>query len=74
MRAFFENEAGSVLAFDTKRLRHLLDQFGITLRTQVFDAMIADYLLDATRPSTSFAMLCERFDANAKTERGDAVF
>ncbi len=66
MRAFFENEAGSVLAFDTKRLRHLLDQFGITLRTQVFDAMIADYLLDATRPSTSFAMLCERFDANAK--------
>lgn len=66
MRAFFENEAGSVLAFDTKRLRHLLDQFGITLRAQVFDAMIADYLLDATRPSTSFAMLCERFDANAK--------
>lgn len=66
MRAFFENEAGSVLAFDTKRLRHLLDQFRITLRAQVFDAMIADYLLDATRPSTSFAMLCERFDANVK--------
>jgi DNA polymerase I-like protein with 3'-5' exonuclease and polymerase domains len=28
--------------------------------------MIADYLLDATRPATSFSMLCERFCANQK--------
>ena len=28
--------------------------------------MIADYLLDATRPATSFAMLCERVCPNQK--------
>ena len=65
MQPIFENAECEVLAFDTKRLRHLLDRFGITLRARVFDAMIADYLLDATRPATSFAMLCERVDANA---------
>lgn len=55
-----------VLAFDTKRLRHLLAKFNITLNARVFDAMIADYLIDATRPATSFAMLCERFDVQSK--------
>lgn len=65
MCTIFEDATYDVLAFDSKRLRHLLDRFGITLRARVFDAMIADYLLDAMRPATSFAMLCERFDANA---------
>ena len=55
-----------VLAFDTKRLRHLLDKFSISLNANVFDAMIADYLLDATRPATSFVMLCERLCPNQK--------
>ena len=66
LKPVFENPACRVLAFDTKRLRHLLVKFGIELRAGVFDAMIADYLLDATRPATTFAALCERFDANAK--------
>ncbi len=61
-----EDSECEMLAFDTKRLRHLLDKFGISLKARVFDAMIADYLLDATRPATSFAMLCERFCANQK--------
>jgi len=65
MQPIFENAECEVLAFDTKRLRHLLTRFGITLRARVFDAMIADYLLDATRPATTFAMLCERYDPNA---------
>lgn len=65
MQPIFENVDCEVLAFDTKRLRHQLDRFNILLRAHVFDAMIADYLLDATRPATSFAMLCERVDANA---------
>ncbi|MEA4939880.1 MAG: DNA polymerase I [Christensenella sp.] len=65
MQPIFENADCEVLASDTKRLRHQLDRFGISLRAHVFDAMIADYLLDATRPATSFAMLCERVDANA---------
>ena len=66
MKPIFESSTCTVLAFDTKRLRHLLEKFQISLNAHVFDAMIADYLLDATRPSTSFAMLCERFDASAK--------
>ena len=56
----FESEECEVLAFDTKRLRHLLDAFSIPLNATVFDAMIADYLLDATRPATTLTMLCER--------------
>lgn len=66
LKRVFEDEKCMVLAFDTKRLRHLLDGFGIKLKARVFDAMIADYLLDATRPAPSFAALCERFDAYAK--------
>ncbi len=59
-KQIFENPNCEVLAFDTKRLRHLLDKFSINLNAVVFDAMIADYLLYATRPATSFAMLAER--------------
>jgi len=66
LKPVFENQNATVLAFDTKRLRHLLDRFGIALNAAVFDAMIADYLLDATRPSPSFAVLCERSDPDCK--------
>ncbi|MEN6635952.1 MAG: DNA polymerase I [Clostridiaceae bacterium] len=66
LQPIFENQSCEVLAFDTKRLRHLLDQFGISLKARVFDAMIADYLLDATRPATSFVMLGERLCPNQK--------
>lgn len=65
-QSIFEDAHCEVLAFDTKRLRHLLAKFQISLDANVFDAMIADYLLDATRPSTSLAMLCERFDVHSK--------
>jgi DNA polymerase-1 len=60
----FESSACEVLAFDTKRLRHLLAKFSISLRARVFDAMIADYLLDATRPATSLSQLAERICPN----------
>ncbi len=66
LKPVFENKKALVLAFDTKRLRHMLDRFGIALKAQVFDAMIADYLLDATRPAPTFTVLCERFDPNCK--------
>ena len=66
LKPIFEDSHAEVLAFDTKRLRHLLAKFQISIQAAVFDAMIADYLLDATRPSTSLTMLCERFDAHSK--------
>ncbi len=65
-KPILEQAACDVLAFDTKRLRHLLDKFAISLNASVFDAMIADYLLDATRPATSFVMLCERICPSQK--------
>ncbi|MCE5189259.1 MAG: DNA polymerase I [Eubacteriales bacterium] len=65
IKPLLENPKCEVLVFDSKRLRHRLARFGISLSAKVFDAMIVDYLLDAMRPATSFSMLCERFDANA---------
>ena len=66
LQPIFEDPNCEVLAFDTKRLRHLLDKFSIQLNARVFDAMIADYLLDATRPATSFFMLAERICPSQK--------
>ncbi|HWQ97496.1 MAG TPA: DNA polymerase I [Clostridia bacterium] len=65
-KPIFEDRGCNVLAFDTKRLRHLLEKFSISINAPVLDAMIADYLLDATRPATSLAMLCERVCPNQK--------
>ena len=66
LKPVLEDKNCELLAFDTKRLRHLLDKFSIRLHANVFDAMIADYLLDATRPATSFAMLAERICPSQK--------
>lgn len=66
LKPIFEDNACEVLAFDTKRLRHLLAKFSIPLVASVFDAMIADYLLDATRPATSFVQLSERICPDQK--------
>ncbi len=65
-RSIFENTAIETLVFDSKRLRHLLEKFSISLQSTVFDAMIADYLLDATRPATSLIILSERLCPNQK--------
>jgi len=65
-KPILEDSNCDVLAFDTKRLRHLLEKFSISINANVFDAMIADYLLDATRPATSLAMLCERICPSQK--------
>ncbi len=49
-----------LLTFDSKSLRHAAANFGITVQCDVFDAMIADYLINAIRPSGSFSALAER--------------
>ena len=46
------------LTFDAKRLMHVLSRYGIELGGVAFDAMIADYLLHATRPSATLKALC----------------
>ena len=46
------------LTFDAKRLMHILSRYSIELGGVAFDAMIADYLLHATRPSATLKALC----------------
>lgn len=43
--------------FDAKQLMHALDAYGAELKGLRLDAMIADYLLHATRPATDLKML-----------------
>ena len=48
------------LVFDSKRLRHILRKYGFTLEGEVFDVMIADYLINAVHPAGSFLAVAER--------------
>lgn len=49
------------LVFDGKLLRHIAASCGALVETVAFDAMIADYLLEAIRPSGSLQQLSERY-------------
>ena len=57
---YFADAQKRVLVFDGKRLRHTLLGYGIELNNAVFDAMIADYLLNAIRPAGSLQILAEQ--------------
>ncbi len=50
----------TVLVFDSKRLRHILQAQGMPLDAMVFDAMIADYLISAIRPAKSLADISQQ--------------
>jgi len=58
LKPLLESEAASKLLFDSKAMRHFLNQFGIQLKGDVFDGMIADYLLHAIHPADSLKTLC----------------
>ena len=51
---------GALIVFDVKKLKHMLDAAGVPLACTVFDAMIADYLLNANRPAGTLAALLEQ--------------
>ncbi|MEL7608973.1 MAG: DNA polymerase I [Bacillota bacterium] len=53
-----EAEKPQKLVFDAKQLMHLLARNGIRLGGLRFDAMIAEYLLNPTRPAATFRELC----------------
>ncbi|MEG1525116.1 MAG: DNA polymerase I [Clostridia bacterium] len=57
LKPFFEDATKKLLVFDSKRFRHILNKYAIMLKCSVFDAMIADYLLNAIRPAGSLAAL-----------------
>ncbi|MBQ7092756.1 MAG: DNA polymerase I, partial [Clostridia bacterium] len=58
LKPVLENQAVIKLLFDSKAMRHFLDGFSIRLNGNVFDAMIADYLLHAIHPADSLKTLC----------------
>ncbi len=58
LKPVLENEDVAKLLFDSKAMRHFLIQFSIQLKGNVFDAMIADYLLHAIHPADSLKTLC----------------
>lgn len=57
LKCVFGSETPKKLMFDAKRFMHLLDANGIELNGLLFDAMIADYLLNATHPAASLKTL-----------------
>ncbi len=61
----FRAECPKKLLFDAKKWMHLLSRQGIKLNGLWFDAMIADYLINATRPAPSLeALIQERLHVN----------
>ena len=59
LRPLLEDGRVKKLLFDAKRWMHRLAGIGLTLEGLEFDAMIADYLINATRPTASLTALCE---------------
>lgn len=56
--------------FDAKSKRHILAPFGVALNGEVFDAMLADYLLNALHPAKTLDVLAEESGIG---ERGAAA-
>ena len=73
METLFHGARQDVLTFDKKALLHAWQEDGIEARPILFDAMIADYLLNSNHPVDSFAALCyERL--NSKTPTAGLLF
>lgn len=61
VKTFFEAESKIKVIHDTKRIRHELIPFGIELKGQLFDTLIAAYLLSPTSETYDIAELAEIF-------------
>ena len=58
LEVLFSGKPKRVLTFDKKALLHAWREDGVTPSPILFDAMIADYLLNSNHPIDSFAALC----------------
>ncbi len=73
LEVLFSGKPKRVLTFDKKALLHAWREDGVTPSPILFDAMIADYLLNSNHPIDSFAALCfERM--NSKTPTAGLLF
>lgn len=69
LKPVFESEKSKTV-FDAKSKRHILAPFGVALNGEIFDAMLADYLLNALHPAKTLDVLAEE---NGIGERGAAA-
>ena len=59
LRPVLEDEGTGKLVFDAKKLLHALEPYSVALNNIVFDAMIADYLLNALHPAKDLKTLAD---------------
>lgn len=60
LKLYLEDSTIPKYVFDSKQIKHVAAKCGVAIIGIVYDAMIADYLLHAIRPATSFAQLFEQ--------------
>ena len=73
LKPVLENPTVPKLTFDAKKIMHTLSRYEIKLNGLKFDAMIADYLIHATRPASSLHDLYKgRFGTEEGTSAGAA--
>ena len=70
LKPVFESEKIKKTVFDAKSKRHILAPFGVALNGEIFDAMLADYLLNALHPAKTLDVLAEESGIG---ERGAAA-
>ena len=70
LKPILENPMIPKLTFDAKKIMHTLSRYGIKLNGLKFDAMIADYLIHATRPASS---LQDLYKGRFGTEEGPSA-
>lgn len=56
-KPLFEDESKGKIFFDSKRMRHAAARYGMEIKNVAFDAMIADYLLNAIHPAATLKTL-----------------
>ena len=65
LKPILEDSAVAKVFFDSKSMKHIASNFGISISNVCFDAMIADYLLHAIHPATNLKTLsAERLNSS----------
>lgn len=68
LKPLFEEEKPALLLYDAKKWMHTLHAYSTNVNGLSFDAMIADYLLNATRPAASFEAIVQERLPEAKVD------
>ena len=67
LKPLMENPAIKKIGFDAKAFKHKLSEYGIVLDGLLFDAKLAEYVLDPTARSFELDAIAKKYDYNAKS-------